>query len=153
MMLFLVQHGESVPKEIDEDRPLSDAGTEDVERMAERLGAAGVKVARVAHSGKTRAKQTAQLLASAVCVGSSPVMLAGLAPLDPVVGIAAQAGKWTDDTLLAGHQPFMSKLAAYLLCGDEEGVRIGFVPGTAVCLERDQEGSWSLSSMSKPGDL
>lgn len=153
MKLFLVQHGESVAKEIDEDRPLSDTGAKDVEQMAARMRKVGVNVRRVAHSGKTRAEQTAQLLASAVCTASNLEELPGLAPLDPVAGIALLTEQWTEDTLLAGHQPFMGKLAAHLLCGDEEAVRFGFVPGTVVCLERGEERVWTLSSMSRPGDL
>ena len=66
MRLYLVQHGEALPKQVDPERPLSERGRSDVARVADFLKGAGIRVTRVAHSGKTRARQTAELLASFV---------------------------------------------------------------------------------------
>ena len=63
MTLYLVQHGAAVPEQEDPERPLSAQGAEDVERLAGLLAHLGVSVARVLHSGKTRAAQTAAKLA------------------------------------------------------------------------------------------
>ena len=62
--LYLAQHGEALPKEIDPNRPLSDKGHSSVKGLAALLGRARVEVAKVVHSGKTRAKQTAELKGS-----------------------------------------------------------------------------------------
>jgi hypothetical protein len=43
MRIDLVQHGLAVPKEVDPDRPLSEQGREDVRRLADFLGDAGVR--------------------------------------------------------------------------------------------------------------
>ena len=64
MRLYLVQHGEPVPKEINPDRPLSDKGRHDVEKVGRFLQQAGVAMGVIVHSGKTRAAQTAGLLGS-----------------------------------------------------------------------------------------
>ena len=70
MKLYLAQHGEACPKDIDPDRPLTDQGREDIERLAAFLARAGIEVERVIDSGKLRAAQTADLLAAAVaCSG------------------------------------------------------------------------------------
>ena len=63
MKLYLVQHGEACAKDVDPDRPLTDAGKADVERLAAFLGQVGIRVDRVIHSGKLRAVQTAERLA------------------------------------------------------------------------------------------
>ena len=55
-----------LPKEVDPDRPLSDQGWEDIRNTAAFASRAGVRVDTVWHSGKTRARQTAQALAEAL---------------------------------------------------------------------------------------
>ena len=59
MKLYLQQHGEAVSKDLDPERPLTGQGTEDVQRIARALKAAGVEITRAIHSGKLRAQQTA----------------------------------------------------------------------------------------------
>ena len=66
MFLYLVQHGEALTKEADPDRPLSEAGRANVEHLAGFLAGRSLRVARVLHSGKTRARQTAEILAAAL---------------------------------------------------------------------------------------
>lgn len=150
MRLYLVQHGEAVPEEVDRDRPLSDRGRADVDALARFLRDAGVRPERILHSGKTRARQTADLLAAALGLRRGVQATQGLAPKDPVEPIARQAASWGSDTLLAGHLPFMARLASYLLTGDAEEVAVGYKPGTAVCIERSEEGTWSLIWMMRP---
>ena len=52
MKLYLVQHGEACAKEIDPERPLTEQGQADIDRLAVFLKAAGIQVERVIHSGK-----------------------------------------------------------------------------------------------------
>ena len=68
MKLYLAQHGEACAKDIDPERPLTDQGRDDIERLAAFLARAGIQVERVIDSGKLRAAQTADLLAAAVAV-------------------------------------------------------------------------------------
>lgn len=151
MKLYLVQHGEAVAKEENPDRPLSDRGRRDVERVAEALAAAGIGAGQVLHSGKDRARQTAEILAEVAARGGLPQARDGLSPNDPVAPVAAEAAGWEQDTLIAGHQPFVGRLAARLLTGRDDGAVIGFQPGTVVCLERDAEsGGWALAWMLRP---
>jgi phosphohistidine phosphatase len=55
MNIYLMQHGNPVPKEKNPDKPLSDRGRDDVGKMASFLKKAGLQVEMVFHSGKTRA--------------------------------------------------------------------------------------------------
>ena len=148
MRLYLVQHGEALPKERDPDRPLSGPGRADVERLVDFRAKRRVRARRVRHSGKTRAQQTAELLARALggaCEGRS-----GRAPNDPTGDVAQEASGWTDDVVLVGHLPFMGRLAARLVAGREDPGVAAFRPGGMLCLERGEEGGWTISWMLRP---
>jgi len=93
MKLYLVQHGEAVAKEVDPDRPLSERGLRDVEKMALFLRRGGIGVGRILHSGKRRAEQTAQVLAAAILPGDQPESVEGIKPNDDV----ASFGEKLDD--------------------------------------------------------
>jgi len=63
MRLYLVQHGKAKSKDEDPDRPLTDQGRNDIKKVAVFLAEnAGLKVTSIYHSGKTRARQTAEVL-------------------------------------------------------------------------------------------
>jgi phosphohistidine phosphatase SixA len=128
---------------------------------AERGGAAGRRdrgpsasergrAVCVAHSGKLRAQQTAELLATALAPGTVPEIMTGLNPNDPVEPVARRVAAWTSDTILVGHLPFMGKLAARLVAGDELRPVAAFVPGTVVCLEQAEAGYWFIAWMVRP---
>ncbi|MCD4716608.1 MAG: histidine phosphatase family protein, partial [Desulfobacterales bacterium] len=90
MNVYLVQHGKPVSKEENPDKPLSNQGKEDVERVAAFLMKAGIKVDDIFHSGKTRARETAEIMISKLTPGKEPVEKNGLAPLDDVKEIAEE---------------------------------------------------------------
>jgi phosphohistidine phosphatase len=153
MRLYLVQHGDALPKEADPERPLSERGQTDVRRVASFLRDAGIRVPRVLHSGKKRAEQTANALADTLGLDKAASSIAGIAPLDPTEPLAEQAAQWQQDTMVVGHLPFMAKLVSRLLIGDEAVVTAGFEPGTIVCLERSEGGGWSLVWAIRPSLL
>lgn len=137
MRLILVQHGDAVPESVDAARPLTERGREDVEHLAAFLGQAGVRVARIVHSGKLRARDTAAILMSAVGADAAvEIMQKRLSPSDSPVYVGEMANAWQEDTMVVGHQPFMSRLTSRLLLGAEQPVIVDFTPGTAVCLKR-----------------
>jgi len=59
--LYLAQHGKSFSEAEDPERRLTPEGVAETERGAGLLAAVGVKVAEVLHSGKARARQTAEI--------------------------------------------------------------------------------------------
>ena len=150
MRLYLVQHGLAVDKQEDPARPLSQAGAHDVSLLTQQLGAAGVEVARVWHSGKLRAKQTAMQMAKQVLPGGQPQQIDGIAPNDSVEEFVADIDVWQEDTLVVGHLPFMGRLVAKLLTGDPGHDCVQFRPGSIVCLERTSPDHWVLLWMLRP---
>ncbi len=153
MHLYLVQHGLALPKEADPDRPVSPEGRADIERLGDFVARAGVQVARTLHSGKTRAEQTAAILASGLMPGGKPQAHPGLAPADAVEPVANEIRHWDVDTLLVGHQPFMGRLASLLVTGSAQRELVSFEPGSLVCLERGEGSEWTLAWMIRPGLL
>ena len=150
MKLYLVQHGEAVAKDIDPDRPLSERGRRGVEKMAQFLRQGGISVGRILHSGKRRAEQTAQVLAAAIMPEGQPESVAGIKPNDDVTAFGEMLDDLHDDTLVAGHLPFMSRLVAWLITGNDELGMVAYKPGSVVCLEQQDEGGWQLQWMLRP---
>ena len=144
--LYLMQHGEAVPDAENPERPLTPRGREDVARLAAFLADAKVEIARLVHSGKRRAADSAALLAAAI---GPPVALElrpkGLLPGDSPVPLAEAILDWREDTLIVGHQPFLGRLASRLLLGKEQPAVFEFTPGTIACLaRRPVTGAWFL---------
>ncbi len=150
MRLYLVQHGEALAKEVDPERRLSEGGRRDVRRLAERLARSGVRVPQVLHSGKARARETAELLAAALAPGGAVEAATGLGPNDPAAAFAATLGGRGEDLLVVGHLPFMARLASRLVAGREEPALVAYQPGSLVCLESGAGGGWTLAWMLRP---
>jgi phosphohistidine phosphatase len=151
--LYLVQHGDAVPKDVDPDRPLSETGRRDVEQVGSLLANAGVRFPKILHSGKTRARETAEILAGVVSEQSAIEAVSGLAPKDATEPWVARVGDLADDVMLVGHLPFMGKLASRLVLGAEFPEVVQFRPGTVVCLALTEEDHWAIAWMVRPGLL
>ena len=136
MQLFLVHHGEAVGPEIEPSRPLSKAGREAVKRLAEAAAARGTKPAVVWHSGKLRAKQTAE----AFWRGCNPFAefsaTKDLQPDDPPAWMRDRLRGESRDTMLAGHYPHLPRLLALLLGHDSAS----FPQHGIVALTSDDDG-------------
>ncbi|MHC5082042.1 MAG: phosphohistidine phosphatase SixA [Planctomycetota bacterium] len=144
MKLILVRHGDALTKDVDPKRSLSERGIADVKRVGEHLQKAGVRVPEIQHSGKRRAEQTAEILASFVGTGEAPVMVPGLSPNDPPEILAETLAGRSEDLLWASHLPLVARLASHLLTPSSGGVSLAFSAGAAACLERGPDGRWSL---------
>ena len=150
MKLYLVQHGEACAKALDPERPLTEQGKADVNRLAVFLRKSGVTVERIIHSGKLRAQQTAERLVNAIAAGTTPEISEVINPNDDPAQFAQLSFAWTDDILIVGHLPFMAKLVSQLTLRNTQTVFTNFTPGSAVCLERHDDNSWTLNWMVRP---
>ncbi len=150
MKLYLVQHGMAVAKDVDPDRPLAEQGQEDVDRLAIFLKQADIRVERVIHSEKLRARQTAGRLAEAIAPGVELETSGLINPNDNPKAFDWQSESWDKDTLVVGHLPFMAKLVSHLVVEDENRPLTGFQPGSVVCLERMSDAHWQIDWMVRP---
>ena len=147
MALYLVQHGISLPKDIDPDQGLSDEGVSEVKRIAGVAKTYHVPVSRIQHSGKTRARQTAEIFASTLNATKIEERT-GINPLDDVAVIGDTLNT-KDNLMLVGHLPFMERLTAYLITGSPELLVFKFQNGGILCLDQDPNTTpwfikWSL---------
>lgn len=150
MKIYLVQHGDSLPKEIDPERPLSEQGKKDVKSLSEFLSLLKIEVSHVYHSGKLRAQQTAEILEANILVKEGIEPRAGLDPLDNVILLAKEINQYHQDLILVGHLPFMDKLVRYLVTKNEHCPLVSFEPGSIVCLEKTEEKHWCIAWMIRP---
>jgi phosphohistidine phosphatase len=150
MTLYLVQHGDTVPEAADAARPLSEKGRQDVRVLAEVLARAGVAGVRILHSGKLRARQTAEIIAARVAPGAAIETASGLDPNDEPAAAARSLAVSSGDLVVVSHMPLVAKLATLLVTGKTAPVVVAFQPGAAVALARD-EGSWLIAWLMRPG--
>ena len=150
MRLYLMQHGKPVPKEEDPEKPLSAQGKDDVERVAEFLQKCGTRVDKVFHSGKRRARQTAEIMTSRLNPKVESQKKSGLSPMDDVKEMATQINEEEKDLLIAGHLPNLAKLTSLLIIGSETVPIVRFQQGGVVCLEKGEEGPWTVVWMIVP---
>ena len=136
MALFLVQHGKSLPKDKDPKKGLSQEGIDETERIAQVAKGYAVPVSKIIHSGKTRARQTAEIFEGALIPPGGIHERSGLNPLDDVTAFADTID-FTDDVMLVGHLPFMERLTAYLITGSLEKPVFKFQNSGIVCLDKD----------------
>ncbi len=124
MMLYLMQHAQAVPEEVDPQRPLSAEGRAAIARVAARAARLSLPIEHIYHSGKLRARQTAEALAAALHLESKVEELEGLNPKDRAEPLArwlrVEAQKDTGGITLVSHLPLLERLASLLVTGDED---------------------------------
>ena len=84
MKVYLVRHGEAVSSGIHPQRPLSEQGRADVQKVAAFIKPLGISVEHIRHSGKLRAAQTAEILTESVKVEKGCSEHEALGPNDDV---------------------------------------------------------------------
>jgi len=139
MILCLVHHAAALGPDFDPQRPLSTPGLAQAARLAARIAARGFAPAAVWHSGKLRARQTAEACLLACAPFAEFKMIRGVRPDDgPELLIDALRGE-TRDVLVAGHIPHLTAVLDRLCPG-----RAGFPLHGAVAVQTTDGGrTWT----------
>ena len=135
MALFLVQHGISLSREIAPDPGLSKEGRNNVERIAEVAKSYQIRPATIKHSGKQRARETAEILKKTLNVKKKITQTKGIKPLDDVLSFA-QTLEGNAGLMIVSHLPFLERLTAYLTTGNPDVTVFKFQNGGIVCLDQ-----------------
>ena len=114
MELYLVQHGGARDEKEDPQRRLTQKGKEETEKVAKLLN---VKCDIIMHSGKARARETAEIFAKYLNAKISEEK--GLAPLDDVIPWVERLNKEERNIMIVGHLPFLQKLLSVLIQSEE----------------------------------
>ena len=140
--VYLVRHGEANGQDVDPERHLSGRGADAVRQTAtDAVSQLGLRPTRVVHSGKVRARETAEIWSG--LTGADLAEGDGLAPNDDPSIWAARLETEGDGVMLVGHLPHLERLVGLLVTGDAERAVVGFPAGGLVGLERT-EGDWAV---------
>lgn len=139
MTLFLVHHGDAVGPRDDTRRPLSARGREEVVRVAVQAAARGARPAVVWHSGKLRARQTAEEFWRTCNALAEFAATRDLQPEDSPTWIRDRLRGESRDVMLVGHYPHLPTLLGLLTTGRAD-TAASFPQHGIVALETTDEG-------------
>jgi len=151
MKLYLVRHGKAKSVAEDPFRPLTDDGVNEARKLADYLKRIKAKIKKIYHSGKLRARQTAEIIAEKL--GAELKSADGLNPGDEPWIWAARLSEIDEDIMLIGHLPHLERLAALLLVDDPDSGIIQLKTCGLAILERDEIGQWRLMLLISPDSL
>jgi phosphohistidine phosphatase len=154
MKLFLVQHGKAKRKEEDPDRPLNYIGVEETTKVAKYISELNdIQLKVIIHSGKTRARQTAEIFGKHLNISDNIEPGANMAPNDEPDIWVEKLENQNDNIMLVGHLPHLAKLTAKLLSGNENKPVVKFRNSGVVCLEKNEDLTWSLYWLLVPENI
>jgi phosphohistidine phosphatase len=140
--LYMVHHGDAVGPHENPMRPLSSRGEQQVGELAREAALRHAKPRIIWHSGKLRARQTAEAYWRACNPLAQFAAVRGLLPDDPPGWIADRLFAEDGEVMVVGHMPHLLRLLRLLLAGDPDASTVEFPPNGLVCLE-EQAGSWA----------
>ncbi len=143
MFLYILRHGEAKPKHEDPERGLTDLGKAEVRAVSRALALLNPRIEQIWHSGKTRAEQSAAIMAEQLRCAAKVEVHDKLSPNDPVEPLVGQLREMDTDTGIVGHLPHLGKLISALLLGRERNL-LDLAAAGLVCLERSAD-SWLIN--------
>jgi phosphohistidine phosphatase len=114
MLAYLLHHADAVGPDVDPQRPLSSRGHAHAEQLAAVLKDRRVAPPAIWHSGKLRARQTAEAVLRACAPFAAFTMVRGLRPEDSPEVITIALQRESRDVMLVGHMPHLDRLLASL---------------------------------------
>ncbi len=136
MLIYLVRHGEAKEKSQDPERGLTEGGKEDVRKMGVFISIKNLKINRILHSTKKRARETAEILAEHLNPKGGTSEEHGLEPMsDPDVWHTSLSDL-DEDVMIVGHLPYLGDLATLLITGDNTEAPLMFETGEVACIGR-----------------
>lgn len=133
MEIYMMQHGDALPKDKDPERGLSPEGENQIRLSAKALKRLQVHFDLVISSPKKRARQTAQIVARELDYPEDQIEVTEtLEPLSPAIETISYLKSFTvkEHILLAGHLPSLAEVASDLM--NETHISIQFEMG-GVC--------------------
>ena len=135
---YFVQHGIALDKDIDETRPLSDAGAAEVRNVASTLKSNNIAISKIVHSGKLRALQTASIIAQVLEVNIVSEQK-GMNPNDVPEKLIEQITE--DAVMYVGHLPNIKNVVSKLVTNDKDSNVVKFQNSAVACVEINQDES------------
>ena len=134
-MIYLVHHADAVLSDVDPMRPLSARGRASAQLLALDATRREVYPECIWHSGKLRARQTAETFWRACNPLSTLTAERGLQPADPPAWMRDRLIGETREVMAVGHMPNLAGLLRLMLGEDAETSGISFPLHGLVALE------------------
>ena len=143
MNLYLLRHGIAQPQDDntvthDAERPLTGKGVKRMRKAAKGVRRLNIPFDSILTSPALRARQTAEIIATALNIEARLEEISGLAPESTVEHLMFGLTRYQDraHVLLVGHEPLLSNTAAALLGGRKPAnVTLDFKKGSLCCIE------------------
>lgn len=123
MRIYLMQHGVSLPEELDPGQGISPVGREEVELCARAASRMGITFTDIFCSPKKRSRQTAQIMALGCGFPEDDIEISDdckpMADPDRTLRTLYESGCGAS-VLLCGHLPHLNRLACRLLTSGPE---------------------------------
>lgn len=150
LRLYIAHHGDAVGPHENPMRPLSAAGHRQVADLARAAAERGAKPRVIWHSGKLRARQTAEAYWRVLNPLAQFTAARGLLPGDPPEWIAERLRAEDGEVMVVGHMPYVPRLFRLLLARRADAA--DFPLNGVVCVEEDAAGAWSERWRLSPGE-
>ncbi|MCS7298774.1 MAG: phosphohistidine phosphatase SixA [Spirochaetia bacterium] len=142
-LIFLVQHGEAKSEDEDPERHLKDIGKEKTRKVADILYGMSLRPRVIVHSGKARARETAEIMAEVLKPEKGIVEEKGLSPLDDPSSWARRLES-EQGVMIVGHLPYLSKLTSLLLIGNQDVEIVKFTYSSCLVIVKEEKFRISL---------
>jgi phosphohistidine phosphatase len=137
-VVYLVHHADAAGPDVDAQRSLSPSGRLHADWLAAQAAERGVKPIAIWHSGKLRARQTAEPFWHVCNPLAEFAAIRGLQPMDPPEWIKDRLTGELRDIMLVGHMPSLPAIYRLLL-GDRGHEAPSFPLHGFVALEPERE--------------
>ena len=141
MRVYVLRHGiaeDAPPGGSDADRVLTQEGKQKLRRVLERARDAGVRPKLILTSPLKRAVETAEMAAAVLNVKGETVATEALLPAGSAQRVWNEIRERdVDELLIAGHEPLLGGLVAYLL--GSPAVQVNMKKAALVSIELDAE--------------
>lgn len=153
MYILLMRHGDAVDKSVDAERPLSETGIQQVEKVAEFLELQFPAIKLCCHSEKLRTQQTAEIIHDQLQVEAELQYFTALDPDENALSFCDQVNEFHENTLFVGHLPNVHLFLNNLLAESrQEVINFAYEPATLAILEKQKGSKWKFISKFNPSE-
>lgn len=148
-MIILVHHADAVLPDVDSSRPLSPRGREAAQALAQEALRRGVKPEVIWHSGKLRARQTAEMFWRICHPFATCSAERGLQPSDPPEWVRDRLVGEERSVLIVGHLPNIARLYR-LMAGEDPDASLLTFPLHGLVMLRSADDGWCEEDRVEP---
>ena len=149
MKIYLIRHGQAFSPDKDPAQNLSPEGEEQARTIGGFLKARSITLDYLYHSSKKRASQTANIISEYISV-ENIIEVGHLMPDSDVNPMIAELYNLEGSLMIAGHLPYLPKLASKLIFDSTNYYMANFPPCGVMCLENIDHKKWCLNWFVNP---